>query len=152
MLADLLKAKGYRTADFIGAIVLDSKALAPRLDRGFDFYDNFPVNVQSKTHWDRLERRGEVVVKHAEAWLTAHPAGPSFVWVHLYDPHDPYEPPAPYSQIYKDRLYDGEIAYADSALATFISYLKAHTAYDNSLIIVVGDHGEVVCEHNDVTQ
>ena len=49
--------------------------------------------------------------------MTAHPAGPHFVWVHLYDPHDPYEPPPPYSQTYKDRLYDGEIAYADSALA-----------------------------------
>ena len=150
-LAELLKTKGYRTAAFIGAIVLDSKTLAPGLDRGFDFYDNFPVNVQSKTHWDRLERRGEVVVKHAEAWLTAHPTGPRFAWVHLYDPHDPYEPPAPYSQTYKDRLYDGEIAYADSALASFISYLKTHAAYDNSLIIVVGDHGEGLGEHNEDT-
>ncbi|HSS98523.1 MAG TPA: sulfatase-like hydrolase/transferase, partial [Terriglobales bacterium] len=116
-MAELLKAKGYHTAAFIGAVVLDSKTLAPGLDRGFDFYDNFPTNVQSKTHWDRLERRGEVVVKHAEAWLTAYPTGPRFVWVHLYDPHDPYEPPAPYSETYKDRPYDGEIAYADSERA-----------------------------------
>ncbi len=150
-MAELLKAKGYHTAAFIGAIVLDSKTLAPGLDRGFDFYDNFPTNVQTKTHWDRLERRGEVVVKHAEAWLTAHPTGPRFVWVHLYDPHDPYEPPAPYSETYKDRLYDGEIAYADSALANFIAYLKAHAAYNNSLIIVVGDHGEGLGEHNEDT-
>jgi len=150
-MAELLKAKGYHTAAFIGAVVLDSKTLAPGLDRGFDFYDNFPTNVQTKTHWDRLERRGEVVVKRAEAWLTAHPTGPRFVWVHLYDPHDPYEPPAPYSETYKDRLYDGEIAYADSALANFIAYLKAHAAYDNSLIIVVGDHGEGLGEHNEDT-
>src|SRR5215475_10351183 len=150
-LAELLKAKGYRTAAFIGAVVLDSKTLAPGLDRGFDFYDNFPTNVQTKTHWDRLERRGEVVIKHAETWLTAHPAGPRFVWVHLYDPHDPYEPPAPYSETYKDRLYDGEIAYADAALANLVSYLKAHAAYDNSLIIVVGDHGEGLGEHNEDT-
>jgi len=150
-MAELLKAKGYHTAAFIGAIILDSKTLAPGLDRGFDFYDNFPSNVQSKTHWDRLERRGEVVVKHAEAWLTTHPAGPRFVWVHLYDPHDPYEPPAPYSGTYKDRLYDGEIAYTDSALANFVAYLKAHTSYDNSLIVVVGDHGEGLGEHNEDT-
>jgi arylsulfatase A-like enzyme/Flp pilus assembly protein TadD len=150
-MAELLKTKGYHTAAFIGAVVLDSKTLAPGLDRGFDFYDNFPSNVQTKTHWDRLERRGEVVVKHAEAWLTAHPAGPRFAWVHLYDPHDPYEPPPPYSETYKDRPYDGEIAYADSALANFISYLKAHGAYDNSLIIVVGDHGEGLGEHNEDT-
>jgi tetratricopeptide (TPR) repeat protein len=73
------------------------------------------------------------------------------VWVHLYDPHDPYEPPAPYSQIYKDRPYDGEIAYADSALATFIGYLKTHGMYDNSLVIVVGDHGEGLGEHREDT-
>jgi len=150
-MAELLRAKGYHTAAFIGAIILDSKTLAPGLDRGFDFYDNFPSNVQSKTHWDRLERRGEVVVKHAEAWLTTHPAGPRFVWVHLYDPHDPYEPPAPYSETYKDRPYDGEIAYTDSALANFVAYLKAHAFYDNSLIVVVGDHGEGLGEHSEDT-
>jgi Flp pilus assembly protein TadD len=83
--------------------------------------------------------------------LTAHPQGPRFVWVHLYDPHDPYEPPAPYSQIYKDRLYDGEIAYADSALTNFITYLKKHAWYENSLIVVVGDHGEGLGEHHEDT-
>jgi tetratricopeptide (TPR) repeat protein len=91
------------------------------------------------------------VVERAEAWLSAHPEGPHFVWVHLYDPHDPYEPPAPYSQIYKDRLYDGEIAYADSALANFITYLRQHGWYENSLIVVVGDHGEGLGEHHEDT-
>jgi arylsulfatase A-like enzyme len=150
-LAELLKAKGYHTGAFIGAIILDSKALAPGLDRGFDFYDNFPATAQSKSHWDRLERRGEVVVQHAKAWLAAYPAGPHFAWVHLYDPHDPYEPPPPYSETYKDRLYDGEIAYADSALGTFIAYLKVRGWYDNSLIMVVGDHGEGLGEHHEET-
>ena len=150
-LAELLKAAGYRTAAFIGAIILDSHSLAPGLDRGFDFYDNFPSNPRSQSPWDRLERRASVVVQHAEGWLTAHPAGPRFVWVHLYDPHDPYEPPAPFSQTYKDRLYDGEIAYADSALAGFVTYLKLHGWYENSLIIVVGDHGEGLGEHHENT-
>ena len=113
-LAELLKTNGYHTAAFIGAVILDSKTLAPGLDRGFDFYDNFPAQPKTKSRWGRVERRGMEVVQHAEAWMTAHPAGPHFVWVHLYDPHDPYEPPPPYSQTYKDRLYDGEIAYADS--------------------------------------
>ena len=57
------------------------------------------------------------------------------MWIHLYDPHDPYEPPPPYSQIYKDHLYDGEIAYADSALAHFIAYLKKTGKYGNSVIL-----------------
>jgi arylsulfatase A-like enzyme/Flp pilus assembly protein TadD len=149
--AEQLHAHAYHTAAFIGAVILDSKTLAPGLDRGFDFYDNFPEHSHTKSRWGRVERRGMDVVHHAETWLSAHPQGPHFVWVHLYDPHDPYEPPAPYSQIYKDRLYDGEIAYADSALAHFITFLKKHDWYDNSLIVVVGDHGEGLGEHHEDT-
>jgi choline-sulfatase len=150
-LAELLKKKGYHTAAFIGAVILDSKSLAPGLDRGFDFYDNFPEHPQTKSRFGRVERRGMDVVQHAEKWMTAHPAGAHFVWVHLYDPHDPYEPPPPYSQTYKDHLYDGEIAYADSALANFLTYLKKLGRYDNSLIVVVGDHGEGLGEHHEDT-
>src|SRR5437764_12092443 len=91
------------------------------------------------------------VVQHAEKWMNAHPAGPHFVWLHLYDPHDPYEPPPPYSQTYKDRLYDGEIAYADSALGNFVAYLKKLGRYENSVIVVVGDHGEGLGEHHEDT-
>lgn len=149
--AELLHQQGYHTAAFIGAVILDSKTLAPGLDRGFDFYDNFPEHSQAKSRWGRVERRGMDVVQRAEAWLSAHPRGPHFVWVHLYDPHDPYEPPAPYSQSYKDRLYDGEIAYADSALANFVAYLKRQDWYGNSLVVVVGDHGEGLGEHHELT-
>jgi choline-sulfatase len=150
-MAELLKRNGYHTAAFIGAIILDSKSLAPGLDRGFDFYDNFPEHSSTKERWGRVERRGGEVVKRAETWITVHPRGPHFVWVHLYDPHDPYEPPPPYSASYKDRLYDGEIAYADSALANFITFLKAHGLYENSVVIVVGDHGEGLGEHHEDT-
>lgn len=150
-LAELLKKQAYHTAAFIGAVILDSKTLAPGFDRGFDFYDNFPEHPQTKSRWGRIERRGMNVVQHAESWLTRHPAGPHFLWVHLYDPHDPYEPPAPYSQTYKGHLYDGEIAYADSALAHFIAYLKKNGLYQNSVILVVGDHGEGLGEHHEDT-
>jgi choline-sulfatase len=150
-LAELLKKNGYKTAAFIGAVILDSKTLAPGLDRGFDFYDNFPEHAQTKSRWGRVERRGMDVVQHAETWMTAHPAGPHFVWIHLFDPHDPYEPPPPYSLTYKDRLYDGEIAYADSALAHFVAYLKKGGRYENALIVVVGDHGEGLGEHHENT-
>ena len=149
--AELLHQQGYRTAAVIGAVILDSKTLAPGLDRGFEFYDNFPEHSKTKSRWGRVERRGMDVAQRAEAWLTAHPQGPHFVWIHLYDPHDPYEPPAPYSQTYKDHLYDGEIAYADSALANFIAYLKQHGWYDNAVVVVVGDHGEGLGEHHEDT-
>lgn len=148
--AELLKKRGYKTAAFIGAVILDSKTLAPGLDRSFDFYDNFPEKPATKERWGRVERRGMEVVQHAEAWLAKHPTGPRFVWVHLFDPHDPYEPPPPFSQKYKDP-YDGEIAYADSALGHWIASLKKAGAYANAIIIVVGDHGEGLGDHGEET-
>jgi arylsulfatase A-like enzyme/Tfp pilus assembly protein PilF len=149
--AELLKQNGYQTAAFIGAVVLDSRTLAPGLDRGFDYYDNFPSDSAESKRWGRVERRGEDVVHRAEAWMEGHPAKPRFVWVHLYDPHDPYEPPPPFAQIYKDRLYDGEIAYADSALGHLLKYLKRQNRYNHALIVVVGDHGEGLGEHGEQT-
>jgi choline-sulfatase len=160
--AALLKKRGYHTAAFIGAVILDSNSLAPGLDRGFDFYDNFPkadsasadaknTDPKNKDRWDRVERRGMEVVQHAEAWFDQHRTGPHFVWVHLFDPHDPYEPPPPYSEKYKDHLYDGEISYADSAVANWIAYLKKAGVYDNAIIIVSGDHGEGLGEHGEET-
>jgi cytochrome c-type biogenesis protein CcmH/NrfG len=149
--AELFHRRGYKTAAFIGAVILDSKALAPGLDRGFDFYDNFPQHADPKTRWGRVERRGEDVVRRAENWLASHPGGPHFVWVHLYDPHDPYEPPPPFAQKYKDRLYDGEIAYADAALGNFLAFLKSHSWYSNAIVVVVGDHGEGLGQHGEDT-
>ncbi len=91
------------------------------------------------------------VVEHAEAWFDKHRNGPHFVWVHLFDPHDPYEPPPPFLEKYKDHLYDGEIAYADSAVANWIAFLKKAGVYDNAIIVVTGDHGEGLGEHGEDT-
>ena len=153
--AELLKKQGYQTAAFIGAVILDSDTLAPGLNRGFDFYDNFPTKTDTKERWGRVERRATTVVEHAESWLEKHPTGPHntprFVWVHLFDPHDPYEPPPPFSERYAQHLYDGEIAYADSALAHLIATIKKSGAYQNAIIILVGDHGEGLGEHGEDT-
>lgn len=161
-LAELLKAQGYQTAAFIGAVILDSATLSPGFDRGFDFYDNFPAdapaiakNGKPTSRFGRVERRADEVVAHAEAWLAAHPAtkssGPRFLWVHLYDPHDPYEPPEPFASQFQNHPYDGEIAYADSAIAHLLDFIKKHNDYDRSLIVVTGDHGEGLGEHKEET-
>jgi arylsulfatase A-like enzyme/Flp pilus assembly protein TadD len=150
-LAELLKSRGYSTAAFIGSIILDSRTFAPGLNRGFDLYDNFTESRKSKSRWNSLERRAATVASHAEAWLDSHPQQPRFVWIHFYDPHDPYEPPTPFSQTYKDRPYDGEIAYADSVLGTFLEYLSKHDSYQKSIVIAVGDHGEGLGEHSEET-
>jgi tetratricopeptide (TPR) repeat protein len=154
--AELLKKQGYQTGAFIGAVILDSNQLAPGLDRGFDFYDNFPAKTESKDRFGRVERRAETVVAHAESWLAQHPRdaqskSPRFMWVHLFDPHDPYEPPPPFSEKYAKHLYDGEIAYADSQLGHFIAALKKSGAYQNAILIIVGDHGEGLGEHGEDT-
>jgi len=151
-LAELLKPQGYRTAAFIGSVILDSHEIAPGFDRGFDYYDNFPQNLDPTVHWGRIERRGMEVEQRAEDWLKAQPGdGPFFVWVHLYDPHEPYEPPEPYLTEYKGRPYDGEIAYADAALGKWIGYLKERGLYEGSLIVVMSDHGEGLGEHHEDT-
>lgn len=153
-IAQALQQDGYATAAFIGAIILDSRTLAPGLDRGFDFYDNFPESVAAKvSRYKKVERRGMDVVRRAEKWMLAHPRGakPRFVWVHLYDPHDPYDPPAPFRQKYAGRLYDGEIAYADSALGEFLRFLKTQQDYAPSLIVLSGDHGEGLGQHGEDT-
>lgn len=159
-LAELLKARGYQTGAFIGAVILDSASLSPGFDRGFDFYDNFPADAPASgkdgkptSRFGRVERRAAEVIAHAEQWLAAHPrsAGPRFVWIHLYDPHDPYEPPEPFATQFKDRLYDGEIAYADAELGKFFAWLKAHDSYVYSHIFVTGDHGEGLGEHREET-
>ena len=149
--AELLKKQGYQTAAFIGAVILDSNQLAPGLDRGFDFYDNFPAKTDSKDRFGRVERRAQTVVTDAEAWFAQHQTGPRFMWVHLFDPHDPYEPPAPFSEKYSTHLYDGEIAYADSQLGHFIATLKRAGVYDKAVLIIVGDHGEGLGEHGEDT-
>jgi choline-sulfatase len=152
-LAEVLKAHGYTTAAFIGSVILDSHGLAPGFDRGFDYYDNFPPNLpRTASRYQRLERRGMDVEHRAESWMLAHAgAQPKFVWVHFYDPHDPYDPPEPYRTEYAGRLYDGEIAYADSALGRFLDFLSQQRIYQDAAIVVVGDHGEGLGEHGEQT-
>lgn len=147
-LAQALKVRGYRSAAFIGAVVLDGKSLAPGLDRGFDFFDYFPAHKPG--HWNVVERRGEVVVQHAIDWLTKNLQHPRFVWLHLYDPHDPYEAPAAFAGK-MSQPYDDEIAYADAQVGKLLASLKAQGRYTSSLIVLLSDHGEGLGQHKENT-
>jgi len=150
---DILRAHGYRTAAFLGSIVLDpSPTYAPGFDRGFDVYDaKFHHEGDGENRYVTIERRGGVVVAHALAWLAKHPKGPFFVWVHLYDAHDPYEPPEPYKSRFASEPYDGEIAYVDSAVGKLLRELKLRGLYDDSVIAVMADHGESLGAHGEDT-
>jgi arylsulfatase A-like enzyme/Flp pilus assembly protein TadD len=152
---EILEKVGYRTAAFVGSLILDPRAnMAPGFDRGFDFFDAgfHQKRGPGESRYDSIERRAGDVVAHVIAWLSKNQASnsrqtPFFIWVHLYDPHAPYEPPPPYDQ-FKDR-YDGEIAYADSALGKLFRYLRTRGWYDRALIAVMSDHGESLGAHGE---
>ncbi len=148
-LASVLKRQGYTTGAVIGSAVLDSRF---GLNQGFDFYyDHFDFNRLQESNLEEMERPGNVVADVALDWLGKNRQNKFFLWMHLYDPHYPYRPPPPYSEQYKDRLYDGEIAFADDQVGRLISFLKANNIYRSTLIIVTGDHGESLGEHGEKT-
>jgi choline-sulfatase len=150
---DILRARGYRTAAFIGSLVLDPAARsAPGFDRGFETFDaGFHRRHPGEDRYHAIERRGGEVVAHAMAWLDSHPRGPFFLWVHLYDAHDPYDPPEPYKSRYASAPYNGEIAYVDSAVGKLLSWLRVRGLYQGSLIAVMADHGEALGDHGEDT-
>ncbi len=150
-LPGLLRRNGYKTAAFVGALVLDPFKLAPGFDRGFDVYNaGFHRRRSGEDNYHSLERRGEEVVNRAVTWLRKHPAGPFFLWVHLYDPHDPYDPPEPYRTRYQAEPYNGEIAYTDSVVGKLIGELRTQGLFDGSMIAVMADHGEAFGEHGEM--
>src|SRR6266550_1311899 len=148
-LASALKEQGYTTGAVIGSAVLDSRF---GLNRGFDFYyDHFDFNRLQESNLDEMERPGNVVTDNALDWLAKNDQKKFFLWMHLYDPHFPYRPPAPYSEQYNDRPYDGEIAFADSQVGRLIRFLKDKGLYQNTIIVLTGDHGESLGEHGEKT-
>src|SRR5713226_1628710 len=148
-LASVLKEHGYATAAVIGSAVLDSRF---GLNRGFDFYyDHFDFNRLQESNLEEMERPGNLVADVTLDWLGKNYSKKFFVWMHLYDPHYPYRPPAPYAAEYKDRLYDGEIAFADAQVGRLVRFLKSKGLYTNTLIVLSGDHGESLGEHGEKT-
>jgi choline-sulfatase len=145
--AQAFQQAGYATGAVVSAFVLDrSWGLA----RGFDFYDDaFSAETFEKKDAGLVDRRAGESVAHAIAWLKKIPRRPFFLWLHLYDPHSPYDPPEPYRSEYRAHLYDGEIAYADHELGGLIGWLKQNHLYESSLIVALSDHGESLGEHGE---
>jgi arylsulfatase A-like enzyme/Flp pilus assembly protein TadD len=148
-LAKTLRDHGYATAAFIGSAVLDSRF---GLNQGFDtYFDDFALGRSEEVNLDAIKRRGDRVVDEALDWLKLHSQGPFFLWVHLYDPHAPYNPPEPHASRYRDHPYDGEIAFADAQVGRFLTFLRQRELFDRSLIVLASDHGESLGEHGEKT-
>ena len=145
-LAALLRRSGYATAAFVGSAVLERRA---GLARGFDHYGDRFGATNSGAHAETLERPATEVVQEALDWLSRHPESRQFLWLHLFDPHDPYAPPQPFLDRHAGRPYDGEIAAVDAALGKLFDYLRKTGQYDRALIVVAGDHGEGLGEHGE---
>src|SRR5262249_34935317 len=125
---------------FVSAFVLDRRY---GLARGFDEYDD---------RFD-LERRGDATASAAAGWLSGHARSgqPLFEWVHFYDPHDPYDPPARFRDAFPDRPYDGEIAFADEAIGALMARLRDLGLAGTTLVAIAGDHGESLGDHGEAT-
>lgn len=138
LLAVLLKQRGYETSAFVSGFPLDGQF---GLERGFDHYDD-------EFDGDATERDAAATTDRALAWLEGK-AGPLFMWVHYYDPHEPYEPPEPFLSRYPEDPYLGEIAYMDREMGRLVTAFETQFQGRPLKIIVAGDHGEGLGDHGE---
>ena len=152
-LAGTLKGAGYRTAAFVSSFVLDARF---GLSAGFDTYDDRYGARPSGVELSVVERPANQTLDAAVRWIASPETSPDarqpwFAWVHLYNPHDPYDPPEPFRSRYPSDLYAGEIAFADAKLGAALDDLSRRRLLTNTLVVVAADHGESLGEHQERT-
>src|SRR5262249_50056701 len=113
---------------------------------GFDRYDDEFLAAPEAT-----ERSADAVIQSAIAWIDAHRAEPFFAWIHLFDPHSPYTPPAPFAAAHRDAPYDGEVSYTDAAVGRLLDRLRQLNLFARAVIVIVADHGESLGDHGERT-
>jgi arylsulfatase A-like enzyme/Tfp pilus assembly protein PilF len=155
-LAEMLADRGYATAAAIGAYPLIGQF---GFGQGFDLFDDHVTGgfedylgdrgVKQRFFFD--ERRAAQVNEAVLPWLAEHAREPFFLWVHYFDPHQPFEPAPPFDQLYAHDPYDGEIAYADSRLGFLLDRLRDLGVMERTLVVMTADHGEGLSEHDEVT-
>jgi arylsulfatase A-like enzyme len=147
-LAEVLGDAGFATAGIPATFILARKF---GLDQGFDTYPEPPGGPGAMGNPLALNGvPAAEIVDHALAWIDEQADdGKFFLWVHFYDPHAPYAPPFPYSAEFRDRPYDGEIAYVDAQFGRLIDYLSETPRWEETLVLLAGDHGEGMYEHGE---
>lgn len=163
-LAERLAAAGYQTAAFVSSFPLTRRY---GLDQGFRHYDDaFPAGAGTLDldEWSgatvdgAFDRRARATVRSTLDWLAGRSAAePQFVWVHLFDPHDPYDPPPRFAQAFPPTgsdeqslaraRYDAEIAYTDAMLGRLVKGFDAWAGNARTVVIVTADHGEGLWDH-----
>ena len=155
-LAEVLKERGFATGAAVGAFPLTRNW---GLDQGFDFYDDHVAIASEDEAGRRIgpvhmffdERPATRVNDAILPWLREHGRSRFFAWVHYWDAHQPHVPPPPFSDLFAQNLYLGEIAYVDQAFGVVMDELRRLGVADRTLVLVVGDHGEGLGEHGEVT-
>lgn len=146
-LATYLRGKGYATGAAISAFALSH---VTGVSEGFDFYEDGVESRRSGQALGQVQRSGFQTERLLEDWIGKLRDGqPFFGFLHLYEPHSPYEPPEPFKSRYASHPYDGEIATADSIVGKFLDFLKSRRLYDRSLIVLLSDHGEGLGDHGE---
>jgi arylsulfatase A-like enzyme/predicted negative regulator of RcsB-dependent stress response len=140
----LLKANGYATGAAVSSYVLRGDT---GLRDAFDFYED-SVSPAPGAAFAEYQRGGAITTAIAQQWIAAQQAKPFFFFLHLYEPHVPYDPPEPFRSRYAN-AYDGEIAAADAILGHFFCFLKEKGIYDRALIVLTSDHGEGLGDHRE---
>jgi len=146
-LAEALHEKGFSTGGFVSAFVLDHRwGIAQGFDR---YFDDFDLKSQERLAMGDIQRPGDQTVDAALKWLGEMRSKRFFAWIHLYDPHAPYEPPEPYKSRYAGRPYDGEIAWTDSLVGRVVDEIERLGLTDRTVLLVLADHGESLGEHGE---
>jgi len=144
-LAEMLKPRGFTTGAIVSTFVLDRRF---GTSQGFDTYDDRFQAVHKIG--DLSERKGDETTRLARDWLDEHKEQRFFLFVHFYDPHEPYEPPEPFASKWSARPYEGEVAFADYCVGQVLEKLRQLGLYDDTLIVITGDHGEMLGEHGEL--
>jgi arylsulfatase A-like enzyme len=170
-LAEMLRARGYATAAYVGALALDR---ATGIDQGFDVYDQ-PAPGYMQGLPGPAEREADEVTELALAWADDHDSeSPFLLWVHYYDPHFEHVAPRRYQrqvpppqvrdEVVRPRGkvfgkvepklvdhvwhgYASEVRYTDACLGKLLDGLEERGLLDDTVIAVVGDHGEGLFQH-----
>lgn len=144
-LAELLKKAGWATGGAVSSVVMER---ATGVARGFDFWDDEVVPTRPYEALNRVQRPGDEARIALEAWIEGQAGRPFLAFLHLYEPHGPYDPPEPFRSRYADP-YDGEVAAADAIVGRFLAFLKEKGLYDDALVVFLSDHGEGLGDHGE---
>jgi len=148
-LAEHFDQHGYRTSAFIASYVLNSRF---GLNRGFGYYNDDVTNGEKGEHGVHQLRSARQIVNASLDWLNSEgtSSDPFFCWVHIVDPHMPYQKhPKELGSDFAGNAYEAEIAFADQHLGRLIAWLEEHNKLENTIVVIVGDHGEGLGEHGE---